>query len=105
MNLTWKQYIAIGADLLALFIALCFGHWVGFALAGVFLISVYAHQMLLIQQTTRDVLLSRLPERCKMCHREIVDEGGVIEEELDGEFGIYHDACSEKLEAIRAANN
>jgi hypothetical protein len=82
MNLTWKQYIAIGSDLLAIFIAFYFGHWVGFALAVVFLISVYAHQMLLIQQTTRDVLLSRLPQRCKMCHREIVAQGAAISEGL-----------------------
>ena len=40
-------------------------------------------------------LLSRLPDRCAFCHREIVDEGGVFDEQR-----IYHAACSDKLESL-----
>lgn len=41
-------------------------------------------------------LLSPLPNRCAFCHREIVDEGGIIDDE-----GIYHEACLDKLERLR----
>jgi hypothetical protein len=34
-----------------------------------------------------------------MCHREIVDEGGIIDD--DGE-SIYHEKCVDKLETNRA---
>jgi len=30
-----------------------------------------------------------------MCHREMVDEGGIVDEE-----GIYHEACMDKLESL-----
>jgi hypothetical protein len=36
-----------------------------------------------------------------MCHREIVEEGGTIDTDLEGETKIYHEACSEKLDAMR----
>ena len=55
----------------------------------------------MILQTTRDVLLSRLPDRCAMCHREIVDESGTTDMDLEGETKIYHEACSERLDAMR----
>jgi hypothetical protein len=42
-----------------------------------------------------NTLLSRLPDRCAFCHREIVDEGGLFHAE-----GIYHAACSDKLESL-----
>jgi hypothetical protein len=41
-------------------------------------------------------LLSPLPHRCAMCHRELVDEGKIIYQE-----GIYHEACSDKLDATK----
>lgn len=94
MNVTWKQFSAIGFDLLFVGVAFYCGRWFGFALAVVFLASVYGYQTLSILQTTRDVLLSRLPDRCAMCHREIVDEGGTIDIDLEGETKIYHAACS-----------
>jgi hypothetical protein len=37
-----------------------------------------------------------------MCHREIVDEGGIMDDDLEGELGIYHEACHEKLESIKS---
>jgi hypothetical protein len=101
MKLTWKQFVAIGFDLLLVCVAFYFGRWFGFALAIVFLASVYGYQTLSILQTTRDVLLSRLPDRCGMCHREIVDEGGTIDIDPEGETKIYHEACCEKLDAMK----
>jgi hypothetical protein len=90
MKLTWKQIVAIGFDLLLVCVAFYFGRWFGFALAVVFLTSVYGYQILSILQTTRDVLLSRLP-----------DEGGTIDVDLEGETRIYHEACSEKLDSMK----
>src|SRR5438045_3306844 len=101
MKSSWKQYLEVGSDLLVVSIAFYFGQWFGFALAIVFLASVYGYRVLMILTTTRDVLLSRLPDRCAMCHREIVDEGGMIDEDLEGETKMYHEACSEKLDAIK----
>lgn len=98
--MTWKQCAAIGGDLLVVSVGFYFGRWFGFALAVVFVASVYGYQIVRALETTRDVLLSRLPDRCAMRHREIVDEGGVV----NGE-GIYHEACSDKLEAIRASSD
>jgi uncharacterized membrane protein len=62
-----KQFIEIGADLLLVYIAYYIGHWFGFALAVVYIASRYGYRMLDTLQTTRDVLLSRLPERCSDC--------------------------------------
>jgi hypothetical protein len=101
MKLTWKQFAAIGFDLLLVCVAFYFGRWFGFGLAVVFLASVYGCQTLSILLTTRDVLLSRLPDRCGMCHREIVDEGGTIDLDFEGEAKIYHEACSDKLDAMK----
>jgi hypothetical protein len=101
MKLTRKQFAAIGFDLLLVCVAFYFGRWFGFALAVMFLASIYGYQTLSILQTTRDVLLSRLPDRCGMCHREIVDEGGTIDIDLEGGTNIYHEACSEKLDAMK----
>lgn len=74
MKLTWKQYAAIGADLLAVVVAFLIGKWLGFALAVLLGLLVWGCQTLMILQTIRDVLLSRLPDRCALCHREILDE-------------------------------
>ena len=86
MKLKWKQYAAIGGDLLAVFIAFLVGKWLGFALAVLFIVLVWGHQTLTTLQTTRDVLLSRLPDRCALCHREILDESGVLEDDFEGEL-------------------
>jgi len=100
-QLTWKSYASIVGDLLIAAIAFYFGRWIGFALAALFIVSVYALRMEAILGTTRDVLLSRLADRCAMCHREIVDEGGVMEYDTEDELKIYHADCAEKLDAMK----
>jgi len=102
MNLKWKQVASIAFDLLVVCVAYYFWHWFGFALAVFFFASVHVLEALTIMQTTRDVLLSRLPDRCAMCHREIVDEGGIMDDDLEGELRIYQEACHEKLESIKS---
>jgi hypothetical protein len=72
--------------------------WIGLAIWVVIVISWFATQLLGNQRvvtSTLNTLLSRLPERCAVCHREIVDEGGIFDEE-----GIYHEACLEKIESL-----
>lgn len=94
-----KQYGAIILDVAVGLLAFYIGHWFGLALWVFFVICNYLIQLLAHQKVIMATLLSRLPDRCKVCHREIVDEGGVIDD--DGE-GIYHDACLDKLDALRA---
>ena len=101
MRLPWKDYAEIGGDVLAIVVASYFGKWPGFALAVVVIFLVYAYKALMILQTTRDVLLSRLPDRCAMCHREILDAPGVLDRDFDNELKTYHEACSERLDAMK----
>jgi hypothetical protein len=101
MKLTWKHYIEIGGDVIAAVIAYAIGHWLGFAIAVLCIACVYAHKAVMILQTTRDVLLSRLPDRCAICHREIVGEGGVTDFDLEGELKIFHAACADKIDAMK----
>lgn len=105
MKLTWKQYAGIGGDLLAVIVAYAIGKWLGFALAVLCIASIWAYQIMMTLETTRNVLLSRLPDRCAMCHREIVDEGGVLDFDLEDELKIYHEACADKLEEIKARHD
>jgi hypothetical protein len=101
MKLTWKHYIEIGGDVIAAIIAYGIGHWLGFAITVLCIACIYVYKALMILQTTQDVLLSRLPDRCAMCHREIVDEGGVTDFDLEGELKIFHAACAEKIDALK----
>src|ERR1017187_627744 len=94
------QYVEIGFDVLIAFVAYYFGHWIGLALWVFFVFCVFAVQMIQAQKTVMNTLLSRLSDRCAMCHREIVDEGGIV----DGD-GIYHEACSDKLQVLKASDN
>ena len=66
MHLTWKWYVEIGGDVLAIIVASYLGKWPGFALALVVIFLLYAYKAVMILQSTRDVLLSRLPDRCAM---------------------------------------
>lgn len=91
-----KQYIEVVLDAAAAFVWYYFWGWIGFALWVFFVVSLFCVQMIQAQKTTMTTLLSRLPNRCAMCHREIVDEGGVF----DGD-GIYHMDCSEKRDTPR----
>ena len=93
-----RHYGEIALDLTIAVIAYYFLHWIGFALVSLFIVCNYGYQIANYQKTTMQTLLSRLPNRCAMCHREIVDEGGIIDD--DGE-GIYHEKCMDKLEALR----
>jgi hypothetical protein len=101
MKLTWKHYIEIGGDVIAAVIAYAIGHWLGFAIAVLYIACAYGYKALTIMQTTRDVLLSRLPDRCAMCHREIVDEGGVTDFDLEGELKVFHAECADKIDAMK----
>lgn len=101
MKLTWRQYAAIGGDILAVLVAFWFGKWIGFAIAVLFVVLVLANQMLMTLQASRDVLLSRLPDRCALCHREILDDPGVLDYDLEEELKIYHEACSDHLDAMK----
>jgi hypothetical protein len=94
-----KHYGEIALDLTIAAVAYYFWHWIGFALVALFIVCNYGYQIANYQKTMMNTLLSRLPDRCAMCHREIVDEGGITDD--DGQ-GIYHDACMEKLDAIRS---
>jgi hypothetical protein len=92
------QYVEIAVDLGVAILAYYFLHWFGFALWVFFVLCNYGYQITIYQKTTMNTLLSRLPERCAMCHREIVDEGGLDEE------GIYHEKCFDSLEQFRASS-
>jgi hypothetical protein len=90
------HYGEIAVDLAVAVAAYYFLHWIGFALVALFIVCNYGYQIANYQKTTMNTLLSRLPDRCAMCHREIVDEGGIIDDAEGG--GIYHEKCIEKLE-------
>ena len=94
-----RQYGELAVDMAVAVVAYYFLHWIGFALWAFFVLCNYGYQIANHQKTMMNTLLSRLPDRCAMCHREIVDEGGIIDD--DGE-GIYHEKCMDKLEMIRA---
>jgi hypothetical protein len=90
-----KRYLEVGFDVMLAYAAYHFFGWIGFAMWVVFMFGWFATQLIANQQVTANTLLSRLPDRCSLCHREIVDEGGVFDED-----GIYHEMCSDKLEAL-----
>lgn len=69
--------------------------WIGFGIWVFVATFELLLQLVERQKTISDTLLSRLPDRCAFCHREIVDEGGVIDKDR-----IYHDACAEKLDSL-----
>jgi hypothetical protein len=92
-------YGEIALDLAVAIAAYRFFRWFGFALWALFVLCNYGYQIASYQKTAMNTLLSRLPNRCAMCHREIVDEGGIID---DGGEGIYHERCIDKLQEVRA---
>lgn len=90
-----KRYIEIAVDVILAFAAYYWLGWIGFALWALFVMSWLMLQAIDNQHLTMKLLsqmLLRLPDRCAFCHREIVDEGGVFDEE-----GIYHEKCSDAL--------
>jgi hypothetical protein len=90
-----KRYIEIAVDVAVAYGAYYLFGWIGLALVVFFVLSWFCIQLIESQRAVRDTLLSRLPDRCTFCHREIVDEGGVFDED-----GIYHAACADKLESL-----
>jgi membrane protein implicated in regulation of membrane protease activity len=88
----WTRALDIGFELFLAFLAYKFLGWVGFALFALLLILRFAHR--LAEQL--DTVASRLPELCTVCHRAIVDEGGVVR----AGGGLYHAVCSDKLDKI-----
>jgi len=90
-----KRYLEISIDVAVGFAAYFFFGWIGFALWALFVVSNFCIQLVADQRAIMQTLLSRLPDRCALCHREIVDEGGVLDED-----GIYHDACADKLDSL-----
>ena len=90
-----KRYAEVAIDVAVAFVLYHFLGWIGFALWVLFVVSWFAVQLLGHQRIIAKTLLSRLPDRCAFCHREIVDEGGVFDED-----GVYHAACAEKLESL-----
>ena len=62
----------------------------------------YLNQIVQAQNLVRDTLLSRLPDRCRLCHRAIEGEGGVIDDrDESGETHIYHSGCMETIDEMR----
>lgn len=90
-----KRYAEVGADVALGWLAYYLFGWIGLALWVFFVVSLFCVQLISDQKIMMNTLLSRLPDRCAMCHREIVDEGGIINEE-----GIYHETCMDKLESL-----
>jgi hypothetical protein len=90
-----RRYLEIVIDAVLAGTFYHFLGWIGFALFAFVALSWFLLQLIDAQNVTMKTLLSRLPDRCAVCHREIVDEGGVFDE-----HGIYHAACSDKLESL-----
>ncbi len=90
-----KRYAELAADAVVAYVAYRLFGWIGFAVWSLFVISRFLAEFVTHQHAIEKTLLSRLPDRCAFCHREIVDEGGTFDE-----TGIYHDACIEKLEKL-----
>jgi hypothetical protein len=95
--MTWKLYIEIAADLVVAAVAYHFFGWIGFALCALFVMSQFAVQLIRAQRVMMNTLLSRVPDRCAFCHREIVDEGGILDNESS-----YHEKCIGKLESLES---
>lgn len=100
LNTRIKQYVETVTDVAVAFAAYYWLGWVGFGLWGFFVVMLALRQAIANQNAITKILLSRLPDRCAFCHREIVDEGGVFDE-----TGIYHAECSDKLASLEELRN
>lgn len=90
-----KKYLEVAVDSAVAVAAYYIAGWIGLAIWALVVLSYFLVRVLESQETIKRTLLSRLPDRCAFCHREIVDEGGVFDE-----VGIYHAECSDKLYAL-----
>jgi hypothetical protein len=93
-----KGLIEVVTDAAVAGSAYYFFGWIGVAIWTLFVIGMFCTQMISNQRLILDTMLERLPVRCAFCHREIVDQGGI----LDGKL-VYHEACIDKLESHRGA--
>lgn len=92
-----KRYIEIAIDAAVAYVAYYLFGWIGFAIWVFFVMGILCVQAISNQRVMMNTLLSRLPDRCAFCHREIVDEGGILDED-----SIFHERCIEKLESLEA---
>ncbi len=90
-------YIEIAIDVAIAYLMFYFFGWIGFALAAFFVVALLGGRLINSQRLILRTLLSRLPDRCAFCHREIVDEGGILDED-----SIYHEKCVDKLESLES---
>jgi hypothetical protein len=90
-----RRYIEIAVNTAGAYGAFYFFGWIGFAIWVFIVMCLFSVQITNNQQVIKNTLLSRLPDRCAFCHREIVDEGGIFDED-----SIYHKRCIEKLESL-----
>ncbi len=95
LTATQKRYIEVGVNAAFASGAYYLVGWIGVAGWAIVVISWSLTQLIDDQRIIMNTLLSRLPDRCAVCHREIVDEGGVVDKE-----GIYHGACAHKLDSL-----
>ena len=93
--MSWKKYLEVGLNAaVAVGLYYLFG-WIGVVAWAFFVAVLFLSQLLTNQQAILRILTSRLPDRCAFCHREILDEGGIFDEE-----GIYHAACIDKRDSL-----
>ena len=95
MNPNLKRVLEVAIDVLFASLAYYAFGWVGFAVAGLFIISYLLLQIVQATTNTANILASRLPDRCAVCHREIVDEGGILSED-----SICHERCVGRAAAL-----
>jgi hypothetical protein len=97
MSKRYAEIAEIVIDVAVAFAAYHWLGWIGFSLWVLFLGCWFVRQLVSDQHVIMKALLSRLPDRCAFCHREIVDEGGVFDEN-----GIYHEKCLDKRDSLEA---
>lgn len=96
-----NRYLELAIDAALAGAAYAWFGWSGVAVIGFVVFAWFFLQIVENQQTHTKLLTaiySRLPDRCAFCHREIVAEGGIINEEGD----VYHSVCSDKVDALES---
>jgi len=91
----WKRYLEVGLDAAVAVGLYYLVGWIGVVAWAFFVAVVILSQLLTNQRAILGILTSRLPEQCAFCHREILDEGRIFDEE-----GTYHAACIDKLDSL-----
>jgi hypothetical protein len=94
-DMSWKRYLEVGLDAAVAVGLYYLVGWIGVVGWAFFVAVLLLSQLLTNQRAIVRILTSRLPDRCAFCHREILDEGGIVDEE-----GIYHAACIDTLDSL-----